>query len=266
MRATLETDFFAPPRPRVVAHRGFSGDYPENTLLAFRAADAVGAAYLELDVHLTRDGEVVVIHDDDLARVAGVAGVIAEMALAVVRAADAGRNFSVDGTSFPFRGKGIRVPTLREVLRALPAQRFIVEIKPSTPGMVRPTLAIIEDCAMSRRVLIASEHQAPLDEVRALAPALPTNFSTDEVGRFILSLAPGAEPYDPPGDALQIPPEHLSWQLVTPASVAAAHRLGVEVHVWTVDEVAAMRTLLAMGVDGIITNFPPRLLGVLRTA
>jgi glycerophosphoryl diester phosphodiesterase len=265
MRATIETDFFALPRPRVVAHRGFSGAYPENTLPAFRAADAIGAAYLELDVHLTRDGEVVVIHDDDLGRIAGIAGVIAEMDLAAVRAADAGRNFSVDGASFPFRAKGICVPTLREVLRALPAQRFIVEIKPNSPSTVRPTLAIIEDCAMNRRVLIASEHQAPLDEVRALAPSLPTNFSAQEVGRFMLSLAPGAGPYVPPGDALQIPPEHLSWQLVTPASVAAAHRLGVEVHVWTVDEVVAMRTLLAMGVDGIITNFPPRLLELLRT-
>ncbi|MGO9266074.1 MAG: glycerophosphodiester phosphodiesterase [Candidatus Binataceae bacterium] len=265
MRTTLKSDFFASPPPRVIAHRGFSGEYPENTIPAFRAADKIGAAYLELDVHLTRDGEVVVIHDDDLLRVAGVAGVVAEMDLSAVRAADAGYHFSVDGVSFPFRGKGIRVPTLREVLRAFPAQRFIIEIKQRAPSMVRPTLEIIEQCAMSRRVLIASEHQAPLDEVRALAPSLPTNFSSHEVGLFTLSLAPGAEPYAPPGDALEVPPDHHSWQLVTPASVAAAHRSGVEVHVWTVNEVAEMRELLALGVDGIITNYPPRLLEVVRT-
>ena len=265
MRPTLKTDFFALPRPRIIAHRGFSGEYPENTIPALRAAAESGAAYLELDVHLTRDGEVVVIHDDDLRRVAGVEGVIAGMDLAAVRAADAGHNFSVDHVSFPFRGTGIRVPTLREVFGACPAQRCIIEIKPRMSTMVHPTLAIIEQCAMSRRVLIASEHQAPLDAVRALAPSLPTNFSSHEVGLFMLSLAPGAEPYLPPGDALQIPPEHQSWQLVTPASVAAAHRSGVEVHVWTVNEVAAMRALLAMGVDGIITNYPPRLRDVVRT-
>ncbi|HXR24502.1 MAG TPA: glycerophosphodiester phosphodiesterase [Candidatus Binataceae bacterium] len=266
MRTTLNTDFFASPRPRVIAHRGFSGEYPENTIPAFQAADEIGAAHLELDVHLTRDGEVVVIHDDDLLRVAGVDGVIARMDLSAVLAADAGHHFSVDGVSFPFRGKGIRVPTLREVLGTFPAQRFIIEIKQSTPSLVRPTLDIIEQCAMSRRVLIASEHQAPLDEVRVLAPSLPTNFSSHEVGLFMLSLAPGAAPYVPPGDALEIPPEHQSWQLVTPASVATAHRSGVEVHVWTVNEVAEMRELLALGVDGVITNYPPRLLDVVSTA
>jgi glycerophosphoryl diester phosphodiesterase len=266
MRTTLKSDFFASPRPRVIAHRGFSGEYPENTISAFRAADKIGAAYLELDVHLTRDGEVVVIHDDDLLRVAGVAGVIAEMDLSAVHAADAGYHFSADGLSFPFRGKGIRVPTLREVLRTFPAQRFIIEIKQTAPSMVRLTLEVIEQCGMSRRVLIASEHQAPLDEVRALAPSLPTNFSSHEVGLFMLSLAPGAEPYAPLGDALEIPPEHQSWRLVTPTSVAAAHRSGVEVHVWTVNEVAEMRELLALGIDGIITNYPPRLLEVIRNA
>ena len=266
MDTRLKTDFFDLPRPRVIAHRGFSGAYPENTMPAFHAACAAGAAYLELDVHLTRDGEVVVIHDDDLRRVAGYDGIIAELDLAAVLAADAGANFSADGVSYPFRGKGIRVPTLREVLSACSAQRFIIEIKHSQPSLVRPLLELIEQSAMSTRVLIASEHQAPLDEVRVLAPSIPTNVSSREVGFFMMSLAPDAAAYVPLGAALQIPPEHLSWQLVTPASVAAAHRMGVEVHVWTVNEVAEMRELLAMGVDGIITDFPARLLEVVRSA
>jgi glycerophosphoryl diester phosphodiesterase len=264
MRPTLETDFFDASRPRVIAHRGYSGEYPENTLPAFRAADAVGASYLELDVHLTRDGEVVVIHDDDLRRIAGVEGIVADMDLSAVRAVDAGYHYSIDGINFPFRGRGIRVPILREVLSALPVQCFIIEIKQSTPSLVRPLLRIIEQCGMTRRVLIASEQQTPLDEVRALAPELPTSFSSREVGLFMLSLPPGAEPYAPPGDALQIPPEHMSWQLVTPASIAEAHRVGVEMHVWTINEATEMRTLLALGVDGIITDYPPRLLDVVR--
>src|SRR5271155_5554025 len=118
MRAKLDTEFFEQARPRVFAHRGASGDYPENTMAAFRAATESGAPYIELDVHMTRDGAIVVIHDDDLSRVTGHAGVVAETKLTKVQAADAGYNFSPDGRSFPFRGKGLWVPTLEEVLSA----------------------------------------------------------------------------------------------------------------------------------------------------
>jgi glycerophosphoryl diester phosphodiesterase len=263
--AKLKTDFFDLPRPRVIAHRGFSGEYPENTLPAFHAAVAVGAAYIELDVHLTRDSEVVVAHDDDLSRVAGDDRIIAEIDLVDLMEIDVGANFSVDGVTYPFRGKGVRVPTLREVLSTFSSQFFIIEIKPDKAGMGGPLLKLIDELGMSRRVLIASEHQAPLAEVRQLAPSLPTNFSSYEVGLFMMSLAPDAAPYVPFGSALQIPPEYQSWKLATPKSVAAAHRIGVEVHVWTVNETAEMRELLAMGVDGIITNYPSRLLDVTRS-
>jgi len=112
-------------------------------------------------------------------------------------------------------------------------------------------------------VLIASEHQAPIDESRAMAPDIPTNFPTPEVAAFLMSLPPGAPPFAPHGQALQIPPEYESWKMVTPDTVAAAHRIGVEMHVWTINEEAEMRALLALGVDGIITNFPARLLKLL---
>ncbi|HLW71607.1 MAG TPA: glycerophosphodiester phosphodiesterase [Candidatus Binataceae bacterium] len=265
MRAKLDTEFFEPGRPRVFAHRGASGDYPENTIEAFRAATERGAPYIELDVHMTRDGAIVVIHDDDLRRVSDRDSVVAETRLVKVQAADAGYNFSPDARSFPFRGRGLRVPTLEEVLSAFPQQRFIIEVKQITPSPIVPALEIIAQTRMSRRVLIASEHQAPLDDARQLAPQIPTNFSTAEVGDFFRSMAPDAAPYAPLGAALQIPPEHLSWKLVTPESVAAAHRLGVEVHVWTVNDAAEMRDMLALGVDGIITDYPGRLLELLRT-
>ncbi|MGH7837862.1 MAG: glycerophosphodiester phosphodiesterase [Candidatus Binataceae bacterium] len=264
MLAGVDSEFFKLARPRVFAHRGASGDYPENTLAAFRAAVEGGAPYIELDVQMTRDGAIVVLHDDDLSRVADRDGVVAEMKLAKVQAADAGYNFSLDGRIFPFRAQGVRVPTLDEVLNAFPQQCFIIEIKQTTPSLVIPMLELLERSGMTRRVLVASEHQAPLDEVRRLAPAIPTNFSTGEVGAFFKSIAPNAPSYAPVGAALQIPPEHLSWKLVTPESVAAAHRMAVEVHVWTVNEQAEMRQMLALGVDGIITDYPGRLLELLH--
>jgi glycerophosphoryl diester phosphodiesterase len=124
-------------------------------------------------------------------------------------------------------------------------------------------LQVIDRAGMRRRVLIASEHQEPIDELRARAPNMPTNFARRDIAAFLASLPPGAVAYVPRGDALQLPPEHNSWKLVTAESVAAAHRIGVEVHVWTVNDETEMRAFLALGVDGIITDYPSRLVGLL---
>jgi glycerophosphoryl diester phosphodiesterase len=266
MRPQVETEFFDPPRPRVFAHRGASGDYPENTLPAFAAARDLGARYIELDVHMTRDGYVVVAHDDDLKRVGAAAGLIREMTLAELSRVDAAYNFtppSAGGGEFPFRGRGIRVPELAEVFDACPKQRFIVEIKQTSPSLIEGLIGVIDRAGMRRRVLVASEHQAPIDEFRAAAADIPTNFPTPEVAAFLMSLPPGAPSFAPRGEALQIPPEYESWKMVTADTVAAAHRIGVEMHVWTIDEEAEMHAMLALGVDGIITNFPARLLKLL---
>ncbi|HLK85113.1 MAG TPA: glycerophosphodiester phosphodiesterase [Candidatus Binataceae bacterium] len=260
----MDSDFFALARPRAIAHRGASGDYPENTMVAFEAAAAAGAPYFELDVRTTRDGVVVVSHDARLERTCGFDGRIDQLTLAQLKKLDAGWGFMRERCGeFRFRGRGIEVPTLAEVFSAFPDRHYVVEIKQSVPSLVPALLEVIERFAMGRRVLIASEHQAPIDEIRALAPALPTNFPYREIADFMMSLAPGSEPYRPRGHALQIPLEFEAWRLVTAESVAAAHRAGVEVHVWTVNDPAEMRALLALGVDGIITDYADRLLALI---
>jgi len=262
-RSALDSDFFDLPTPRVIAHRGASGEHPENTLVAFRAAAEAGARYFELDVHMTRDGVIVVSHDAELSRTCGLDAAILDLTLVELKRADAGWGFTASDGAFPFRGRGIEVPALADVFAAFPERRYIIEVKQSTPSLATALLDVIERAGMRRRVLIASEEQAPIDEMRALAPALPTGFPYHEIAGFMVSLAPGAEPYQPRGEALQIPPEYESWRLVTAQSVAAAHRLGVEVHVWTVNDVAEMRAMLELGVDGIITDYPARLLAIL---
>lgn len=258
-----QNEFFAGPYPRIFAHRGASGDFPENTLPSFAAAADLGVAYIELDVHMTRDGRIVVAHDDDLERVAGQAGRIAELSFDEISSYDAGYNFVAPGRGgFPFRGQGVRVPELAEVFARCPRQRFVIEIKQTAPSLVPALLAVIEAAGMAARVLVASEDQRPIDEMREAASGIPTNLPTAETGELFRSLAPGAEPYRPRGAALQIPPEYHGWKLATAESVAAAHRLGLEVHVWTVNEPAAMRALLEIGVDGIITDFPDRALAL----
>lgn len=262
MRPQIESEFFEPPRPRVIAHRGASGQFPENTMVAFRAAVETGAPYIELDVHMTRDGEVVVIHDPDLKRTAECEERVREMSYAELAAADAGFRFSPDGVTFPFRGGGLSVPRLAEVFAACPRTHFIVEVKQSEPSLAASLLSVIDGARMRRRVVVASEHQRPLDEFRRLAPSIPTAMSAAEAARFFEALGSGETGYIAPGDVLAIPPEYDSIRLVSAESVGFAHRMGLEVHVWTVNEEAAMRELLALGVDGIITDFPARLLAL----
>jgi glycerophosphoryl diester phosphodiesterase len=264
MREHLNTDFFTLALPRVFGHRGSAGTHPENTLESFRTAVASGVQYLEFDVHMTRDGEVVVAHDSHLMRMCGLERMIPEMAYAELATADAGRMFTLDGATFPFRDKGIRAPRLADVLAAFPKLRMIVEVKQIAPSVVAAMLDVIDSAAMRRNVLVASEHQEPLDEVRKLAPEIPTNFSYLESGQFIQAMVGRDGSYRPPGDAVQIPHRHESWELVTRESVDFAHRVGVEVHVWTVNEEAEMSELLDMGVDGLISDYPRRALEVVR--
>lgn len=256
--------FFSLPRPRVMAHRGASGTHPENTLAAFDAACRAGIPYSELDVHMTRDGEVVVCHDDDLARTTDRAGLIGEMALSELRWADAGYRFSADGgATFPFRGRGLTIPTLAEVLGGCPSVRVVVEVKQRAPSLIGTMLGVIDTLGARERVLVASEHPEPLSEIRALAPGIPTNFSAPEVRAFFAALTHQDARYRPPAPALQIPPFHEATTLVTAQSVEFAHSMDVEVHVWTVNEASEMSRILGLGVDGIITDFPERCLALI---
>ncbi|MGD0120924.1 MAG: glycerophosphodiester phosphodiesterase family protein, partial [Candidatus Binatus sp.] len=214
MREHRNTDFFKPPVPRVFGHRGSAGTHPENTLESFTAAVEAGVEYLEFDLHMTRDGEVVVSHDDHLDRNCGRPGVIRDLTYAELAAADAGRMFTLDGVTFPFRDKGLRIPRLAEVLAAFPKLRMIVEVKQIATSVVAPMLALLDRAGMRRNVLVASEHQEPLDEVRMLAPEIPTNFSYLESGVFIQAMGTRDASYRPTADAVQIPRSYESWQLV----------------------------------------------------
>jgi glycerophosphoryl diester phosphodiesterase len=265
MSKGLRTDFFAPPVPRLIAHRGGGGVRPENTIEAFAAAYQEGIRYFELDVHTSRDGVMVVCHDADLRRTTDRSDVIHELDFAEIVRADAGYRFESEG-GFPFRDKGVRVPRLLDVLGLFDDAFFVIEIKQVEPSLTTALNAALTSRAIRNRVLIASEHQQPLNEIRALAPELPTGFSGHEVMGFFAAMMAQMVGYRRPADALQIPPSHGTMALATPTSIAAAHALGLEMHNWTVNEESEMRTLLEMGIDGIITDFPARLKAILAKA
>jgi glycerophosphoryl diester phosphodiesterase len=262
MRSRLRTDFFAPPVPRLIAHRGGAGVRPENTLEAFTTAYRAGIRYFELDVHTSHDGVLVVCHDDDLRRTTDLSDPIRELTYSEIARADAGYRFEAEG-GFPFRGAGSRVPRLTDVLGLFDDAFFVVEIKQVEPSLTAALNQALSATTTRRRVLIASEHQRPLDEMRTLAPELPTSFSGREVMGFFAAMMGQMADYQRPADALQIPPSHGSMLLATATSIAVAHDLGLEMHTWTINDEAEMRNLLELGTDGIITDFPSRLQAVM---
>jgi glycerophosphoryl diester phosphodiesterase len=266
MRPSLDSDFFSDSLPRIFGHRGSAGTHPENTMESFQAAADLGVRYLETDVHLTRDGEVVVSHDDNLERACGRPGVIAELDYREIATMDAGFSFTLDGVHFPFREKGLRVPRLAEVLSAFPGTRFNIDLKPEQTSIIELTLKVIDAAGMRRMVLLTSEFQARLDEIRAAAPAIPSSLGYFEIAAFMQAMSARDAAYHPPGDAIQIPTEYHSWKLATPETVEMAHRHGLEVHIWTVNEEAEMRAMLALGVDGIMSDFPALALKVIESA
>jgi len=261
----FDTDFFAPSRPRVFGHRGAAGECPENTLVSFEQAVRAGAQYVELDVHMTRDGEIVVSHDANLARACDREGLIAQMTLAEIEAADAGYAFTTDGgATFPFRGRRVRIPRLADVLSRFTGTNLVVEIKQTEPSLVARLLATVDRVGARRRVMLTSEQDEPVRELRALAPKLPTNFPYTDVAELLQAMAGNRPGYKALGAAIQIPPQYGTWQLLTPALVAFAHNLGVEVHAWTINDEREMNELLDCGVDGIISDFPARALALVR--
>ncbi len=265
MGSDIDSDFFSPPRPRIFGHRGSAGEFPENTMASFERAVRAGAIYLELDVHMTRDGEVVVSHDGNLTRTCGRDEFIRDMTWSELQSADAGYLFTTDGgVTFPFRGKSIRVPRLVEVLGSFLNVNYVIEIKQTEPSVVPALIAAIDATGMRRRVLAASEHDQTVEEVRAMVPRIPTNFPYGEVAEFLQAMAGNRPGYRPRGDALQIPPEYEGWKLVSPETVDFAHRFGIEVHAWTVNDEREMNELLDYGVDGIFTDFPARGLALTR--
>lgn len=253
------------PKPLVFAHRGGSRLWPENTLYAFERAVAMGADVLELDIHSSSDGVPVVMHDSRVDRLTDGTGAIKQKTFNELMDLDAGYWWTNDGgKSFPYRDRGIGIPTLEEVFEAFPGMRFNIDIKQAYPSIVKPFCALIEKYGKWEQVSVGSFHDATLAEFRYQMPEVATAAGPNEVRLFYLLnrlFLDGA--FQPRADSFQIPEMVGQRRLITPRFIRQAHAHNIEVHVWTVDEVEDMRRLLDWGVDGIMTDYPNRLLGLL---
>ena len=225
---------------------------------SFAFAVARGARYLEMDVHATSDGTVVVIHDSTLDRTTDGQGAVAAHTSEQITRLDAGYWFTHDGESFPYRGQGIRVPTLDSVLSAFPDQCFNIEIKQEAPPIVDAVVRVLECAGARDRVLLAAQRDSIMNTIRkAVGNQFATGMSVGDVTEFMDRFARNDwEDYRPPGRALQIPTRFEEIELVTRETVSAAHRVGLEVHVWTINDAAEIQRLLDLGVDGIMSDLP----------
>jgi glycerophosphoryl diester phosphodiesterase len=253
--------------PINLAHRGASKMAPENTMEAFRLGIEAGAGGLELDVHLTRDGRVVVIHDPTVDRTTGGTGAVAEMTLDELRALDAGHRFNPDdGADFPYRGRNVRVPTLAEVLRVFPGVVVNIDMKADRPAIEASVLRVLREAGAGGRALVVSSRYSAVRRFRKISGgSIATGASRLEVGVFYLFSRLRLEwLLRPAYDALQVPPKHRGIPLVTRRFIDAAHARGVRVDAWTISGVDEMYRLLDLGVDVIITDRPATLAVVLR--
>ena len=249
----------------VLAHRGFRGQYPENTMLAFQKAAELGVDGLETDIHSTRDGVLVVSHDATVERMTNGSGLIKEMTLAELQQLDAGYRWTADGgQTFPFRGQGITIPTLEELFTAFPQFWINVDIKQSSPPIVTPFVRMIRRLGMAEKMMVGSFDMAVVNQFRRECPEAATAASEPEARRlFILSKLGLARFYRGEAKAMQLPEWNGRLRVITSRFVKNAHGVGTAVHVWTVNETADMQRFIHMGVDGLITDYPDRLLRLL---
>lgn len=249
-------------RPFVYAHRGGSGLRPENTIAAFDNGLSLGADGLEFDVHLSRDGVVVVHHDPTLERTTDGHGRLRDHTADELAQLDAGFNFRSPDGAFPFRGKGLGIPRLSDVLARYRDAALIIEFKVNEPELARRTLDAIRAAGAVDRVSFGSFGWRVLHAARQLEPRIPTGASREEA-RWALYRSWVRWPLGEPAyREFQVPERSGATLIVTPQFIAHARRAGIPVKVWTVDAEPDMRRLFAWGASAIITDRPDIGVGV----
>jgi len=267
----------------VYAHRGGAALRPENTIAAFDHGLALGADGLEFDVHLSRDGTVVVHHDETLERTTSGRGRLGDRTAGELAAIDAGYWFvpgsdavtqsnlahppsPISAPEYPFRGKGIGIPTLREVLARYLHAHFIIELKVNDPALALRAIDDVRAAGAVERAVFGSFWWRVLHAARACEPRIRTGAAREET-RWALYRSWVRWPLGRPKyDEFQVPERSGATTIVTPQFVAHAHRADLPVKVWTVNDPADMRRLIDWGVDALITDRPDLAVEVAQSA
>ncbi|WP_052427669.1 glycerophosphodiester phosphodiesterase [Neobacillus niacini] len=266
-----QKSFFNHNRPLVIAHQGGELLAPSNTMASFENAANMGVDVLETDIHITKDGHLVTIHDPSVNRTTNGKGNVADLTLAELQVLDAGYHFrDLDG-NYSFRGKGVYIPTVEEMFQTFDDMKIEIEIKDDNPPERIEEIAsklwdLIEKYQMEEKIIIGSFDQQILQTFEKYAKGrVAITAGRQEVKSFVVfhkfflrNL------YVPKVDAFQIPVEDSGFDLTDQRLIDGAHRLGMEIHYWTIDDPKTMKKLIDAGVDGILTNRPDLLLKLLE--
>jgi glycerophosphoryl diester phosphodiesterase len=256
-------------RPLVIAHQGGDGIWPGDTLYAFEKAVEIGADVLEMDAHITRDGAIVLMHDEEVDRTTDGTGLIENMTLDELKQLDAAYQWSNDGSkTFPYRGQGVQVPTLEELFQKFPQMRYVIEIKLTQNPIDQPLCDLIRRYDMQEKVMVASFHDEAMQNFREICPEIATSASRTEVRNFVLLgkvflsgfIAPKYQSIQPPYD----PKESLNIPIMTERFIREAHTKNIKVEPWTVDDPELMKQYIEWGVNGIMTDRPDLMIEVLQ--
>lgn len=237
-------------------------------MVAFKQAVVLGVDVLEMDIHSTADGVLVTMHDDTVDRTTDGSGPIQGFTLIELKELDAGYNWTDDdGETYPFRGQDVAVSTLEEIFDGFPDYRMNIEIKQVEPSIVDTFCQMVRNYKREELVLVGSSDAGSVEAFREACPEVATSTTEPEVRSFfILNTLFLDNVYRPPAEAFQVPEFSDDRQVVTDRFIANAHQHNMDVHVWTVNEVADMDRLINLGVDGIITDYPERLMTLLAQA
>lgn len=267
-RIMIERLTFGINRPLAMAHRGESGNIPENTMAALTSAVELGVDVLESDVRLTKDDEIVLFHDESLARTTGQEGDVRAYTLDELMQLDLGYMFTPDkGMTYPFRGRGFKIVTLREAFERFPNMIFNLDIKDTIPSAPMELARLIAEMDKRQSVIVASFRNSQIERFRDLVPDVPTSAHPGEVRRFVFNTKMGF-PRIRKGSityrAFQVPIKSGLLTVVSEKFVRRAHEHGIAVHVWTINDAPTMNYLLDLSIDGIFTDQPALLKSVFQ--
>lgn len=241
----------------IIAHGGGLGHAPPNTILALERAGQMGADIFEADVQQTRDGVLILRHDDTLDRTTNMSGLIADYDWQGLSSADAGAKTEIQGETYANRG--VRIPRLDAALMAFPNAYWILEIKNDTDAAAIEMCQTIKASGASERVLVGSFHDAAMTRFRTECPAVATSMASNEVRNFVIAARVGLSRFvRTPAVAMQIPLAAEGIDLTHPRVIDAAKARGIKLHYWTINDPSDLSHLIEIGADGLITDYVDR--------
>lgn len=263
-------DFFN-TESRVIAHRGDSKYFPENSLLAFKSAIELGVDIIETDVHISSDGVIFVWHDENTEQLNGDTSPINTKSWEELQKLDLGYLYIDNDGKRPFSNKGVTLTPFVDVLEAFPNVRFNVDLKDKSRDLVEGFCKILEDTDSFNRVIVASFHTENLKYIRTLSDRVVTSFGESEVRLWVILCKLGllrlvSKFFRDIPPVIQVPVSSGSLKIVTKRFLNNLHRRGVRLQVWTINERHEMEYLYKLGVDGIMTDDPRLLIEVNKVA